>query len=237
MKTVEINESSNPECFYLEDPLNPGSYTVDSIDATSEIDGCLKAIKKKAFDGVMYLALFADRIEIHWSRDIDDSPIRVAYFALTGQIYFGGQWYSQSFDFDYQNNPDEVDLSVVNTDKRYRVVWEKYAFNVTNYFGVDFTWTRRSVDFMFFLFSPENLVKLNADFYVRKAALKENRADGRGVSAPKEIGGIEPVLTENTPNENWNKYSYTHERETACETAGGRTWLQLFQQDAGLSVR
>lgn len=222
---------------YLEDPENPGSYTIESVEADSEITGCLRAIKKKAYDGVMYFALFTDRIEIHWRRDIDTSPIKVAEFVLTGHVYHNTTWYEQAFDFDFIGNPTEVEITVVEQHKRYRVMWTKDAFTVTNYFGIDFTFTRKSIDFWFFIYSPGKLVKLDATFYIRKKAMEVNRADGKGLATPVERAGVEPVFTDENPNVNWERYVYTHERLTVCEDPDGRTPVELFQEEAGLTVQ
>jgi hypothetical protein len=235
MTTMNINESriTAPESLWLES--DPGVYDQDSVDIdTSFIDGSLKIIARKAFDGVMYLVAFPDSIEVWWRRDLDFDPVKVYYFTLTGAVKSGDTWYQQPFDFDWVNNPDEVDATVVEPAKRFRIMWTKVAFGVTNYFGVDLTFTRRNADFMFFIFSPGKLVKLQADIYVRKSALLENRADNRGLVIPESIAGVEPTITDDT---NWIQYSFLHERETVCEDADGRTPIELFQQEAGLTVR
>jgi hypothetical protein len=165
MTTMNINESriTAPESLWLES--DPGVYDQDSVDIdTSFIDGSLKIIARKAFDGVMYLVAFPDSIEVWWRRDLDFDPVKVYYFTLTGAVKSGDTWYQQPFDFDWVNNPDEVDATVVEPAKRFRIMWTKVAFGVTNYFGVDLTFTRRNADFMFFIFSQGNWLSYKPTF-------------------------------------------------------------------------
>jgi len=234
LSTFQINESTNPENFFLEDPENPGIYNIASRESIS-IAGALKCLVKKAFDGKMYFAMFEDRIEMWWRRDVDTNPVRICLWYLIGRIFHNDSWVEQPFDFDISN--PEVQLNIdEETGLEYDLLWTKDAFTVTNYFGLQWVFTHKRVENKFFLFSPEKLVELIWRTDIRNAALADNRADGRGLAIPN-AGSVEPAITVDTPNVNWTRYEFTFTREGACEAVNGRTVKQLFTQDAGISVR
>jgi hypothetical protein len=231
MHTTQTDESTFKEGYYLDD--GDGNYNVTSQEA-DWISGAIRSVVKKAYDGVVIFAMMEDHIEVYWRRDIDNNPVKIYEMWLYGRVYHNGDWIEQLFDFDIVGNPTEVELTVVEQHVKYWVLWTKVAFGgLTNYFGLEWTFTKDTDDQKFFLFSPEKEVEIKLHIDCRNAALKENRADDRGVGTP-ENADAEYV---NTPTSGWTRYEYIFTRTGPCEAAGGRTPIQLFVQDAGISVK
>jgi hypothetical protein len=226
----QINESTNPECFYLEDVELAGTYSIPSRDI-DWINGAIRSVVKKCYDGVMIFAMMEDHIEVYWRRDLDQNPIKVSEMWLYGSVYYNDQWNQHTFNFDVTNQ--NVDLTVITQGEKYWVLWTVDAYGGTNYMGLEWTFTKGTADTKFFLFSPNNEVEIKLHVDVRNAELKDNRADGKGLDAPIEAD----TTYEDTPSTGWTRYEYIYTRDGACEAAEGRTAVQLFAQDAGISVR
>ena len=69
--TGEVDEDLNPIIAY-----DLANEDLDPIPV--EFPNAIKVLKKKAFDGHVYLAVMANRTDIWWQKDEDASPILVA---------------------------------------------------------------------------------------------------------------------------------------------------------------
>jgi hypothetical protein len=237
MKALTVNDSArtSPESIFLE--FEDGVYTAPSKVVTGFIDPePLLTIAKKCFDGITLCAVNTDNVSIYWRRDLDVSPIQVAQMNLFGRVWHNSAWVQQQVSFDYVTDPD-VNAQVVTAGEHYRVFQDLDALGTDNHFGVDFQFTKGLVDFKFMVHSAGKPVECLLDTYIIDASLAANRPDGRGIATPSTFDGVDPEITPDTPTAGRTRYRHTWERTTPCEATNGRTNVELFAQDAGLSVR
>jgi len=110
LSTKQIDLIHSPEFFFM--PRVEGEDTIYDLEAedTTGTNGALRSLKKRVYDGVAELRMYSDHIETWWN------DIHVASADLIAQVWAGGAWQSQVFDFST--------ATITKLDaKTYRAVW------------------------------------------------------------------------------------------------------------------
>jgi hypothetical protein len=233
------SETAHPERYYLSRDV--GGATVYDVrqEETDEIEGSRKSVRKKVYDGYLIYSLFNDRVEMHWKRDSDAEPVKIAMCQLSAQVFSGGSW-SSWIELDFSNESTEIiDYSSDGNPKsKYAAIYTQAAFGQDNYLGLLWQFGKGLKSKQdFYVDAPGKLVKLRWIVQAKQAALAANREDGRGLTFHADDYDGEKQYSSEDLGNGWERHTWVFEPGgNLCEDADERTAQERFAASAGLRV-
>ena len=159
----------------------------------------------------------------------------MATLTISGSVNNLGTWYNQWFKFNPAD--PEVTMEVKIPKEKYWITWEKDAFGDTNYFCMQWYFTKNQFDLKMLLYSPDREVTMDIIWDIRSSAFADNRSDGRGVRLQEEVAGVEYTVVSGVPQANWNRYTYSYGPTTCSgQTDPESTAQEIYQLDMGLKI-
>jgi hypothetical protein len=258
------------KAFYLERQTGVDSdgnpiYAYDSNqedDSNPDITaGALKIIKKKVFDGVAYLAVRTDKIQIWWKKDSDSVPMLVAEAELMVQVWDTDQWKDRTFNFDLANLSkittktyfserlqQDVTIDIQPFYRAFKVE-DIPALGINNgTWGLDLYWNAGNVKFAFYADAPGWLTRLRWRARVMDSIIAwVDRSDpinpinhkGLSFSVQDFInnGGNVDHTSGADAEAGWTWHQWTFEPDGYnCPVEDERTPSERFEESAGLFV-
>jgi len=203
-------------------------------DLTS-FPGSLKAVKKRVFNGVAWFVFQPDTMELYWQRDEDVSPVLVADFTLTAEVYHNSIWKSRQFSFE-ENGITRTTLQ--NGGVRFQAMEEDTVPFGTGLWGLRVFWEQGKVKFVFYADMPGLPIRLKWAIFFDES--RKAQADEKGISwsIADYDGNIDSTVEEDDIREGWKTKTWTFEPDGhACPALdGGETLIQRYQAGKGLLV-
>jgi len=203
-------------------------------DLTS-FPGSLKAVKKRVFNGVAWFVFQPDTMELYWQRDEDVSPVLVADFTLTAEVYHNSIWKSRQFSFEESGITKTV---LANGGVRFQARKEDTVPFGTGLWGLRVFWEQGKVKFVFYADMPGLPIRLKWAIYFDES--RKAQADEKGISwsIADYDGNIDSTVEQDDVREGWRTKTWTFEPDGhACPALdGGETLIQRYQAGKGLLV-
>jgi hypothetical protein len=229
LSTNEINPNKTPEEFFLEDPLNLGTFDQVNLEQTDLTDfpGAIKVKKKKVFNGVAWLAMRENNIGIYWQRDEDATPFLVAEAELVAKVWYSAAWRDRAFSFIGA----EIDSSGDNYIAQR--IEDVPAIGVTDaMWGLKCNWKYGDVKFEFYADAPGMLTRINWNLRVKDSAIADPGEKGLTISVVDYSGNVNHNTgADPEPGWTWHKYAFEPDGYQ-CPDAD----QQRYNQDAGLKI-
>jgi len=217
-------------------PVDHPVYDLPHVDLDPipvDFPNAIKVIKKKAFDGHVYLAIHKLRTDIWWQKEVDSNPVRVAQAQLVAQIETSpGVWSAeQPFDFE------EANLTKI---KRYYVGYIKDDIGPYEdvVFGQIWNFEQGNVKQAFYVDVPGETVRLTWQARVKTSAIADPENDKKGLSYDvSDYEGNVTHTSEDDPQEGWRIHKWTFEPDGfQCPDVDSRTPRERFDDRAGLWI-
>lgn len=232
----DFRESKIQEELFLDNDSTPGIYDTKSKTVTGWIDADpapLGTILKCCKGGVVLFSVFTDRTEMHWRDKTMLNPVIVMITDCRARSFQGspgGSW--RAFNYDWVSNAD-ITRSTYVAHEHYSIIEEVLP---TAFFGIEYWFTKGRMEQNLFAYRQGYDIQIEYDIAIRRDALKSNRNNGTGMPTPGDIAGVTPTFTANSPNTNFDKWTYIFQRGSNCPAMDGRTPMEIANDGDGLFI-
>jgi len=265
----ESQDQEARKAFFLERNIGTPEDPIFIYDSNQEIDpidfgesGVLRVLKKKAFDGVAWLAVFPESIGLYWQKDADSQKINVAQAELIAEVETSpGIWQGQIFSFQDAEiqkidsetiiDPETGEPIIVSIPPKYRAFKTEAVLGVNSAFGLEIQFQQGSTKQKFYIDIPGYNVRLKWRASVLQAAVSQPAiydeyhrpivAAKKGISYSVadyiDQGGTVDHVSQPAADPAWTEHQWTFEPSgKICDPVDGRTLLERFDDRAGLFV-